>query len=544
MNLKIRNAVALFTMLICLVPAKAKLKTTQYSANANTTVKKWEVVDINFKARSKNPFTSEFYALFTSPSGKETKVDGFYNDKNVWTLRFSASEVGEWTYKTVSEVKVLNNKKGKLTITSELAEAKRGSIVIPKNDPQNFYYEDGTPYFLMAFECDWLYALDYHNEDGLPKSDHLLNLVKENGMNQVVMNVFSYDVHWKWGKDPLLKEHPEHEFGAPKDIFPFKGNNDNPDFSALNIDFFKNLDRVIDLLNEKEIISHLMIYVWNKDVNWPDMYSDADNMYYDYVVKRYGAFPNIMWDVSKEALFYGRADDEYILERIKRLRKNNSFNRLVTVHDYKFCERNTEDVDYISRQDWSYDLYANMLDDVKKYADKPVFNIEHGGYEESPYVVFPGSYIDPQACLRRNYQCAFAGVYSTYYWQGTSWNVIIWNPYEQDESFKKPKFEYYKHMTNFFETYKLTDYKPLAGKNRANYVMKHKDEEIHLFYVTKETYWHNTRFVFKDKKPVKYKWYNTITGEYSEEKTTDYAYYFISPWEREVDSILIIEQVD
>ena len=56
----------------------------------------------------------------------------------------------------------------------------------------------------MAFECDWLYALDYHNEKSLPKTEHLMNLVKENGFNQVVMNVFSYDVNWKWGKDSLL----------------------------------------------------------------------------------------------------------------------------------------------------------------------------------------------------------------------------------------------------------------------------------------------------------------------------------------------------
>lgn len=534
-----KNLILLFLFLSAFT-SHAKIKTSTYSSKESINIKKWEVLDIEFKAKAKSPFTTDFHAIFTSPSGKTQKVAGFYNGNKEWLLRFSGSEAGKWTYTTSSPVKALNNKKGSLNISNELAEAKKGGIVIPKEDPQHFYYENGTPYSLLAFECDWLYALDYHNEKGLPKTNHLLNLVKENGLNQVVMNVYSYDVHWKWGKDPLLKKHPEHEFGGPKDIFPFLGNNENPDFSALNVDFFKKLDRTIDLMNEKEIISHLMIYVWNKDVNWPDMNTEADNMYYDYVVKRYGAFPNIMWDVSKEALFYGRADDEYILERINRLREANYFNRLVTVHDYKFCQRNEKDVDYISRQDWTHLLYQNMLDDHNKYSNKPVFNIEHGGYEESPYVVFSGSYIDPEECLRRNYECLFAGVYSTYYWQGTSWNVVVWNPLEQDDSFIKPKFEYYKHMSDLMSEFEFTDYEPAPQHNQAGFCLKQKDKENYLYYVPKETYWYRTEFLFKKvKTPIKCKWFNTLTGEYSEEFVITKKQHFISPWYNKADAILI-----
>ncbi|WP_066631768.1 DUF5060 domain-containing protein [Labilibacter marinus] len=539
MNLHKLYCCILLTLITFSSNAFADIKQSKYAAKQTISIKKWEVVDISFKAKSKSPFKVDFIADFISPSGKKQKAAGFYNDNNQWLIRFSGAETGKWTYSTSSSLKALNGKKGSLIIAQETAEASHGGIVIPENDPQHFYYEDGTPYFLMAFECDWLYALDYHNEDGLPKTNHLLNLLNDNGLNQVVMNVFSYDVNWKWGKDPLLKQHPEHEFGAPQDIFPFKGNNENPDYSALNIDFFKKLDRTIDLLNEKDIISHLMIYVWNKEVNWPDMNTEADNMYYDYIVKRYGAFPNIMWDVSKEALFYGRADDEYILERIQRLRKANYFNRLVTVHDYKFCQRNTEHVDYISRQDWTFSLYHNMINDLKTYSDKPIFNIEHGGYEESPYVVFSGSYISAEACLRRNYQCAFAGAYSTYYWQGTSWNALIWNPFEQDESFYKPKFEYFKHMTALFTAHDFSKYKPVVAENKAGYAMAHANEERYLFYVPKETYWYHTGYVFEDKKPVTYQWFNTYTGEYSDEVTITKKQHFISPWHGEADAVLI-----
>ncbi|WP_075589694.1 DUF5060 domain-containing protein [Labilibacter marinus] len=531
--------IRIVTLLLALVLAfnvNAEIK--QVSSKAKSaSINKWEVIDISFKGKAKSPFTTDFYATFTSPTGKTQKVPGFYNGGSEWLLRFSGSEAGEWIYTTTSEVSSLNSKKGKVTILDKASEGEKGGIIIPEKDNRHFYYEDGSPYFLMAFECDWLYALDYHNKEGLPKSEHLLNLLQQNGLNQVVMNVFSYDVSWK--KDELLAKHPEHEFGGPKDIFPFLGNNENPDYSALNVEFFKKFDRTIELMQEKGIVSHLMVYVWNKLVAWPDMYSDADNMYYDYVVKRYGAFPNIMWDVSKEALFYGRADDEYILERLERFRKANYFNRLVTVHDYGFCKRHPESVDYISRQDWTYALYTNMLNDFNKYKGKPVFNIEHGGYEESPYVVFPGSYINAEQCLKRNYQCAFAGVYSTYYWQGTSWNALIYNPFEQEDGFYKPKFEYFKHITQLFTDYPFKDYKPVPWHNQAGYCMQHKEKEEYLNYVPKETYQYRKEYMFKDKKPVYFKWFNTLTGEYSEEFKYDKKKEFISPWYGKADAVLI-----
>ena len=51
---------------------------------------------------------------------------------------------------------------------------------------------------------------------------------------------------------------------------------------------------------------------------------------------------------------------------------------------------------------------------------KPILNIEHGGYERGPYVVFTGNYVSPEVCLERAYQCVFAGTYPTHYWQGAA----------------------------------------------------------------------------------------------------------------------------
>lgn len=211
--------------------ATSQLKKENYKSNTVFKIPKWEVLDIILTTNQKvaSPYKTNFYAVFTHSNGTVQQVPGFYNGNKEWVIRFSSSLEGKWNFTTQGDVKKINNKKGSVVVSSAVVN-NHGGLVIQQNDPQNFYYEDGTPYFLLAFECDWLYALDYHDKKGLPKTEHLLNLLNQNGFNQVVMNVFSYDVSWT--KDPKLEQHPEHEFGGPKDIFPFLGNNDNPNYSA------------------------------------------------------------------------------------------------------------------------------------------------------------------------------------------------------------------------------------------------------------------------------------------------------------------------
>ena len=525
----------------------AQVKTFDYSKNA-VSVELFEVVDISFNAKKEldSPFKIDFGAVITSPSGKEKKIQGFYYGEEQWRLRFSANEKGTWKYVTYSELRELNGKTGAFQVSDSSAE-KHGGIIISSRNRRKFSYEDGTSYYPMAYECDWLFALDYHNDENAPKTTHFLDVLEENGCTQIVMNAYTFDVSWP--KDEKLKKYPEHDYGGKLDMFPFLGDNENPDYSALNPEFFKKLDRTIGLMNDRDIVSHLMIYVWNKLVNWPEMYSEADNMYFDYVVNRYQAFPNIIFDISKEALYYGRADDEYILERIERARKLNAYNRLVTVHDFGFCRRYPEKVDFISLQDWTSELYTLTKSTVNKYKDKPIMNIEHGGYEESPYKVWTGVFTNPEVCLRRNYLIAFGGGYTTYYWQGCSWNVLIHNPFEQPEGFIKPKFEYYRHMTDFFQRHDFTELKPEPKRNRSSYCLTN-GEGKYLFYVPKENYMIQPNFLRKDFKNRSFVWFNTLTGEYKPQPKEDLIskwqrdLHIQSPWEGEADAVLITEIVE
>ena len=337
-----------------------------------------------------------------------------------------------------------------------------------------------------------------------------VDTLAESGFNQVVMNVFAYDVKWK--KDERLE--PKYDYGSPR-VFPFGGNNEEPDYSQLNIEYFQRLDRVIEYLHQKNIVAHLMIYVWNKRVNWPDANSEADNRYFDYVAKRYQAYPNIVWDISKEALGYGHTDVHYITDRIERLRKLDAYNRLITVHDYGYCRRFPENVDFVSVQLWLSELHSVMRNVRENIPGKPILNIEHGGYERSPYVVFTGNYTSPEVCLERAWQCVFAGTYPTHYWQGAAWNVIIPDINSLPEE-SRPRLDYYRHMKTFVEKYHVDQLVAGDKKSNAGFSL-HNDRDLFLYYVPKECDHFGLRL------PKEFRggtmtitWFNPFTGEFSE----------------------------
>lgn len=96
----------------------------------------------------------------------------------------------------------------------------------------------------------------------------------------------------------------------------------------LDLDFFKNQDRVLQLLTERDVTAHLMIFVGNKHVEWPKELSVADDIYWKHVLARYGAY-NVVLDSSKES---NRFDSDYMVNRLRLINSINPHNRLVTAH--------------------------------------------------------------------------------------------------------------------------------------------------------------------------------------------------------------------
>ncbi|MFI3288408.1 MAG: DUF1593 domain-containing protein [Rikenellaceae bacterium] len=538
------KTLVVFILTLMLTPTLSA-QVRQEKSSKKIESQKYEVIDIvlNAKLKTDTPFEVELTADFVKPSGETQSIPAFYNGDGNWVIRFSADEPGVWNYTTTSDEKALSAKKGTVTVSPEPYKNHKGAVGINKENPQKFSHHNGDDYFMMGFECDFLYALNYHNETDTPELDAMLDEVQRNRFNYMVMNVYGYDI--KWEQEERLKEIPQYMFGGKEDMFPFLGSNSEPDYSALNVEFFKKLDRVITKLGDRDIVAHLMIYVWSKKVAWPELDSPEGNRYFDYVVKRYQAFPNLVWDISKEAMGYNRVGMDFITERIERVRKLDSYKRLLTVHDFRYCNAHPENVDIIVKQDWDLQYYPNMLRLHEKYTDKPSVNIEHGGYEMADYVIYGnGNYYDAGACLRRNYEAIFAGAYATHYWEGVSWNIIIYDWFKEGVSKYTPKLEYYKYMSEFFEKYPYSKLTPAPKFNSSGYCLT-DGEGLYVYYLPKDS---RKAEVWKlrdvSRGSLTYCWFNTHTGEFTPEVTVESFADFsmpASPWFLESEAIFVVK---
>jgi len=488
--------------------------------------KLWDNCDISFNCvvSGGNPFDIRLWGVF-SCSDKSLRIPGFYDGEGNWILRFMPSQAGQWNFVTESDIPALDKLEGTVTAEQD-SGGNRGRIIRKTDDIRYLAWENGEPYFLIGFEADWLGLTDLGEANDIPRAKRLIDDIACNGFNHVLMNVYAHDAPW----GGLLGRDSPYDFSCPP-IWPFGGDNDHPRYDELNPDFFKKLDKVVMYMRDKGVICHLMIYVWNKKVSWPEQNSPSDKRYFDYVIARYLGFSNILWDVSKEALTYGYCGPEYISSKCLRIRELDAYGHLLTVHDREFCDAHPEQVDIISVQNWRSGLYELMYTLRETYQGKPVYNIEHGGYESSPFLMAPGNYEDPVLCLERNYFCLFAGVYSTYYWQGCSWNIVCYEPSALPPE-RQPRFHYFLKMQNFFTKYPFHEYLPVPeGRYSSNgYVLRAGDDRILLLKRAEAYCTHLVNLGTFSSCSVE--WFNPLTGEFSPQEEISAGHFLClrSPW--------------
>lgn len=112
-------------------------------------------IQIIMTAKYQNPFDPgeiDITTVFTSPSGKEWRINGFYNyntSASLWMVRFSPNETGIWTYKVNvrdQEDKVISDPRTFTVFPSQYHGPVRISI-----NSRYLEYEDGTPYYGVGF---------------------------------------------------------------------------------------------------------------------------------------------------------------------------------------------------------------------------------------------------------------------------------------------------------------------------------------------------------------------------------------------------------
>ncbi len=402
-------------------------------------IARWQPRDFSFVSATppSNPFMATFSAVATGPGGVTLTIPGFYDGANTWKIRFSPTVVGSWNLKTASNVADLNGKTAALTCIANVP-SNHGAIKVDASHPHTFVFEDGTRWFPMGYEADWLWALDLANATSLAKTAPFLDKIAASGFNFVLLQAYAQDTAWRAGATAA------DDYGPPA-MYAWAGTNTAPDHSRMNVTYWQRYDRVIDALFQRGMVAHLMIKVYNKSVTWPANGSANDDLFFRYLIARYAAYPNITWDLAKEA--NNEPSTSYKTGRLNFIRDTDPYNRLLTVHTddspYNAGTYNSL-VDYRSAQE-EKTWHAPM----KTYLGQrqwPVINVEFG-YECGPGGLTDHTYSHvslPKEVARRAWEVCTTGAFCAYYYTYTGWDVV--RPTDTP-----PGYAYMKNLRAFFE---------------------------------------------------------------------------------------------
>ncbi len=391
--------------ILCTIPLHAAVSIEQYHSH-----------DFAFSAPVRgNPFDVTLTGEFRGPDGIRLRVPGFYDGGGVWKIRFSPARQGQWSLRTVASQPELDAKSETITSTANRNPNIHGGLRVDPAHPYHFVYEDGTRYFLLGYQADWLWGAGILDPERRLMHT-LIRQIASRGFNHLLVNVYAHDTRWS----PERKH--EWDWGPP-DMFPWEGTNEKPDHSRLNPRFFQAYDRMMEALRERGIVAHIMIKVYNKMVNWPEPWSADEERYFRYVVSRYQGFSNVVWDFSKEA--QNEKDNRLQRHLMERIRHHDAYRRLVTVHDddafYEDPEFNTS-ADF--RTDQQHTHWEARLAFDRALRRYPVLNSEFG-YERG-MDGFPTYRVvhEWQEQLRRAWLVYLAGGYGVYYYHNTAWDVV------------------------------------------------------------------------------------------------------------------------
>jgi hypothetical protein len=372
-------------------------------------------------AESGNPFDVELWGEFSGPQGARMRIPGFYDGGGVWKVRFSPPTPGEWVLRTFSPVPALDGKTAEGEAAPSSNPKVHGAPRVDSEHPFHFRFEDGSRFFLMGYEADWLWGADML-DPARKVMRRLIAQMAERGFTHVMVNVYAYDTPWCPGKSS------EWDYG-PVSLYPWAGTNEKPDHSRLNPAFFKIYDGMMDDLLGNGIVAQIMLKVYNKGVNWPKKGSPDEARYFRYVAARYQAYPNLIWDFSKEA----RNERDKDLEKnlIELVRTGDAYGHLITAHDdepYEWDWQRSPTLGFSTQQ--KHADFAAWIVFGRAVRSRPVLNAEFGyefGVDKLPTHKNPDQ-VDWKTLLDRAYRIYFAGGYAVYNYNNTAWDVVKPDP--------------------------------------------------------------------------------------------------------------------
>ena len=332
-------------------------------------VERWDVFEVSCPGYSdKNPFV-DYYVKGQFKSKSECiEVNGFYDGSGIFRVRFMPSFVEKYSFKIYGS---FSNKEFSGEFDAIPATGINHGPIRVANQ-YHFAYEDGTPYYSVGTTCYvWTHQPEYLQEETLKE-------LSNGYFNKIRFCVFPkhYDYNLR---DPITFPYE----GTPMDCSVLTKDNfmeyvGNPvgnhwDFTRFNAEHFQLFEkRIVDLMKlgiEADLIIMHPYDRWGFSL----MSKEHDDLYWKYVIARFGAYRNVWWSLANEHDLMPQKTIEDWERYASILCVNDPYNHLRSIHNCRvFYDHTRPWITHSSIQRTDLHKTAELTTDWRERYGKPV----------------------------------------------------------------------------------------------------------------------------------------------------------------------------
>lgn len=434
--------------------------------------------------RSSTPYASPFadvtvVAQLSSPSGQELRMPAFHDGDGTWRIRFNPGEVGLWKLRTTStptdpELET----EGEFSVTPRAA---RGFLRSTPGEAWGFTFESREPVFIFG---DTTYNLFGMAHCGIDVESFMRRRVAQ-GFNLLRVRV------------PVSPFHPPEGYSdwQTRRTWPWGGSEQAPRFDQFNLDYFRTVDRVVQLAEDLELGLELIMEAWGFEFPFNSRQiftAEWEELWLRYLVARYDAYTSTwLWTPLNEYEYYPNGDwhyttnaDRWLLRISRWIKENAPHGHVVAAHNGPgvppFAQRFASDpaaVDAVLFQEWGTTGETNawLAAGIEESIDRSLAGwggsavLAEWGYERNPEfdLRMPGhAYCDVDHTRRGAWRGVFRAMGIIHGFENS------WGPWERlDED--QPGLAHLQHIWRF-----VTELVPFHEVNSAPELLGEIEAEV------------------------------------------------------------------
>ncbi|NRD21820.1 DUF5060 domain-containing protein [Winogradskyella litoriviva] len=344
---------------------------SSFNAFTQEQIEQWNRFEISLKHKTKgNPFQDVKLSAKFFNADTTFVVNGFYDGKNVFKIRFMPQQIGKWNYIISSSVEEFNSKTGSFQCVKASAD-NHGMVKV--SETYHFKYADGNNYYPFGTTA---YAWTHMKEE---LQEETLKTLEKADFNKVRMCVFpkNYD---------LVKEEPKvYPFKVKKLVTNAKGDKIFIwNFDEFDPEFFQHLEKRIDDLNKIGVQADLILFHPYDGGRWgfDSMPHNVNEKYLEYITARLSSFKNVWWSLANEWNYVDAktiADWDALTETVVN---NDPYRHLCSIHGATSSYYNYLKPEYthVSIQDEAPVLNSYSSATLRNIYKKPIV-LDEVGYE-------------------------------------------------------------------------------------------------------------------------------------------------------------------